>query len=80
MREGSTVTVRVGSGRAASWKQYFAGFPNLMRVEVAEDSQLTDHDCILDTHLGSANFGLDTQLKEVEQGFCDLLALRPAAR
>lgn len=80
MREGSSVTVRVGSGRAASWKQYFAALPNLMRVEIVEDPQLTDHDCILDTHLGSANFGLDTQLKEVEQGFCDLLALRPAAR
>ena len=27
--------------------------------------------------LGTANFGLDTQLKEVEQGFFDLMALRP---
>jgi flagellar assembly protein FliH len=33
---------------------------------------------VLETELGSANFGLDTQLKEVEQGFFDLLALRPA--
>jgi flagellar assembly protein FliH len=80
MREDSSVTIRVASGRGGSWKQYFAGFPNLMRVEIAEDPQLTEHDCILDTHLGSANFGLDTQLKEVEQGFCDLLALRPATR
>ena len=39
--------------------------------------RLSDHDCILETELGSANFGLDTQLKEVEQGFFDLLALRP---
>lgn len=80
MREDSSVTVRVPSGRGASWKQYFAGFPNLMHVEIAEDPQLSGHDCILETSLGSANFGLDTQLKEVEQGFFDLLALRPAAR
>lgn len=80
MREDSSVTVRVSAGRGVSWRQYFGGFPNLIRVEVAEDAQLSDHDCILETHLGSANFGLDTQLKEVEQGFFDLLALRPAAR
>jgi flagellar assembly protein FliH len=78
MREDSSVTVRVGTGRGASWRQYFAGFPNLMRVEVAEDPKLSDQDCILETQLGAANFGLDTQLKEVEQGFFDLLALRPA--
>ena len=80
MREGSSVTVRVGAGRGASWKQYFAGHPSGIRVEVAEDPALSSQDCILETNLGSANFGLDTQLKEVEQGFFDLLALRPAAR
>ena len=45
---------------------------------MTEDPQLSDQDCVLETELGSANFGLDTQLKEVEQGFFDLLALRPA--
>jgi len=77
MREGSSVTVRVGPGRARQWQQYFAGQPSVSRVEVAEDANLSDHDCLLETELGVANFGLDTQLKEVEQGFFDLLALRP---
>jgi flagellar assembly protein FliH len=45
-----------------------------------EDPQLTDQDCLLETELGTANFGLDSQLKEVEQGFFDLLALRPVSR
>lgn len=80
MREGSAVTVRVSTGRGASWKQYLAGWPNLGRVEVVEESHLTDQDCVVETELGSANFGLDSQLKEVEQGFFDLLALRPAVR
>jgi flagellar assembly protein FliH len=80
MREDSSVTVRVGAGRGVAWRQYFDGYPNLMRVEVAEDPKLSDQDCILETHLGAANFGLDTQLKEVEKGFFDLLALRPATR
>lgn len=80
MREESGITVRVSTGRSAAWKAYFAGFPNLARVEVVEDAQLSSQDCVLETELGAANFGLDTQLKEVEQGFFDLLALRPTNR
>jgi flagellar assembly protein FliH len=80
MHEGSSVTVRVGAGRSKRWKEYFAGQPSVAHVEVTEDAELSDHDCVLETELGSANFGLDTQLKEVEQGFFDLLALRPDHR
>ncbi len=80
MREGSSITVRVSAGRGSAWEKYFAGFPNMARVEVVEDPKLSDQDCLLETELGTANFGLDTQLKEVEQGFFDLLALRPANR
>jgi flagellar assembly protein FliH len=78
MREQSVVTVRVATGRAVIWAQYFAGKPNLSHVQILEDAQLTANDCVLQTELGSANFGLEAQLKEVEQGFFDLLALRPA--
>jgi flagellar assembly protein FliH len=80
LREGSSVTVRVGPGRAQRWKEYFAGPPNAARVAVVEDAELSEHDCILETELGVANFGLDKQLKEVEQGFFDLLALKPVNR
>jgi len=80
MREGSSVTVRVSPGHGAEWKRYFAARPNLSRVEVVEDPQVDDQDCILETELGSAHFGLEAQLKEVERGFFDLLALRPVAQ
>jgi hypothetical protein len=30
--------------------------------------------------MGSADLGLNAQLKEIERGFCDLLALRPEAK
>jgi flagellar assembly protein FliH len=80
MREGSSATIRVAPGRGNSWNRYFAGIPSMSHVEVTEDPQLGEHDCLLETELGTANFGLDTQLKEVEQGFFDLLALRPATR
>jgi flagellar assembly protein FliH len=77
LREGSSVTVR---GKAQRWKEYFAGPPNAARVAVVEDAELSEHDCLLETELGVANFGLDMQLKEVEQGFFDLLALKPVNR
>jgi flagellar assembly protein FliH len=80
MRDQSVVTVRVATGRAATWAQYFAGKPNLAHVQILEDAQLGPSDCVLQTELGSANFSLEAQLKEVEQGFFDLLALRPVNR
>lgn len=80
IREGSSVTVRVAAGRAQSWTDLFRAQPPAVRVEVVEDAALSEGDCILESELGSANFGLDAQLKEVERGFFDLLALRPAIR
>ena len=79
MREGSSVTIRVSPRRAKQWREYFAAQSNNARVAVVEDAGVSDLDCLLETELGSANFGLDTQLKEVEQGFFDLLALRPVS-
>jgi flagellar assembly protein FliH len=80
MREGSSVTVRVAPGRTRLWKEYFATQPCVAQIDVVEDQGLHEHDCLVETELGVANFGLDTQLKEVEQGFFDLLALRPESR
>jgi len=80
MREGSSVTVRVGPGRGKQWKEYFDRQTSAAQIEVTEDAALSENDCVLQTELGAANFGLDTQLKEVEQGFFDLLALRPVNR
>jgi flagellar assembly protein FliH len=77
MREGSSVNVRVGVGQVSRWKGYFASQGKGAGVQVIEDTELSDHDCMVETELGTANFGLDTQLKEVEQGFFDLMALRP---
>ena len=77
MREGSSVTVRVSGGQVSRWEQYFAGQTKYAHVRVVGDAAFSDHDCLVETDLGVANFGLDTQLKEVEQGFFDLMALRP---
>jgi flagellar assembly protein FliH len=80
MHEGSAVAVRIHPTRAKQWKEYFASHKLDTRVEVVEDPALANHDCLLETELGTANFGLDAQLKEIEKGFFDLLALRPQTR
>jgi len=67
----------VGAGQALRWQGYFQIQGKGALVQVIEDAALSDHDCMVETELGTANFGLDTQLKEVEKGFFDLMALRP---
>lgn len=49
MREGSTVTIRVGFGKGESWRQYFAGVNNVSHIEVIEDPKLSDQDCLVET-------------------------------
>ena len=41
------------------------------------DATLGPGHCILETELGSTDLTLESQLKEIEQGFFDLLAQRP---
>jgi flagellar assembly protein FliH len=77
MSQASSVTIRVGAGLAAGWKQAFPANPDCATADIVEDHSLSNHDVIVETELGTANFGLEAQLKEVERGFCDLLALRP---
>ena len=77
LQKGSRVTVRVHPEEAASWRHNFRDNADL---EIVEDSSLKAGDCVLETELGTTEMGLDTQLKEVEKGFADLLALRPAPK
>jgi flagellar assembly protein FliH len=42
-----------------------------------EDSALEPERCVLETSMGTAQLGVEVQLKEIEQGFMDLLAARP---
>ena len=80
LQNGSNVTVRVSPQEAEKWREYTADLKKDLNITVAEDSEMQPYDCVLETDLGSADFSIDTQLKEVEQGFFDLLALRPATR
>ena len=74
LQQGTKVIVRVRPEEAEGWRNYFHGNDH---VEIVEDSALEPRDCKLETELGTTDMGLDAQLKEIEQGFFDLLAQRP---
>ena len=80
--DGATsVQLHVHPQKAADWRHFLATQLEPANLpEIIEDlSQPVDH-CTIETTMGSTTIGLDIQLKEIEQGFADLLAARPGAR
>ena len=77
MKEGSAVTVRVRPEDVSRWREQLGAPTVNVEVTIIEDSERHPGDCILETELGSVNFSLETQLKEVEKGFLDVLARTP---
>lgn len=77
MDENSAVRLRVSPSQTASWRRWMGDGVKEQRVSIIEDASVSKGGCILETSLGSADFSLESQLKEVERGFFDLLALRP---
>ena len=62
------------------WRDYFAqARENFPAPELIGDPEIQSGRCILETELGATEIGLETQLKEIEQGFLDLLAQRPGS-
>jgi flagellar assembly protein FliH len=80
LHDGSSVSVRVAPAEAEKWRTHLASPSNGSTITILEDGHLGPEDCILETDLGSANFSIEAQLKEVEQGFFDLLAQKPPAK
>ena len=80
LHDGSSVSVRVAPAEAGKWRTFLAHPLNGSTIEIIEDAHLGIADCILETELGSANFSIAAQMKEVEQGFFDLLAQRPVIK
>jgi flagellar assembly protein FliH len=77
LRDGAAATLRVNPRHAARWTSQLASASPGIPVAVVSDVELAEQDCILETELGSVNFNLEVQLKEVEKGFLDVLAQRP---
>ena len=78
MNAGSDVSVRVRPEESAHWRTFLNQGSNDKVITVIEDQSLNPGSCVLETQMGSTDFSFDAQLKEVEHGFLDLLAQRPA--
>ena len=79
LKEGSCATVRVRAHEATRYRAHFNALTLDLKITVLEDDALEPGDCILETEMGVVNFSLQAQLKEVEQGFFDVLAQKPPA-
>jgi len=77
--EGATeVALLVHPQRAADWRRQLASvMPAGKPLEIVEDPALEPDQCRLRTSMGTADLGLEGQLKEIEAGLTDLLAARP---
>jgi flagellar assembly protein FliH len=77
--EGATgVALLVHPERAPDWRRYLASRMDPGDLpEIVEDAAMRLEQCVLRTSMGTADLGLEAQLKEIEQGLMDLLAARP---
>ncbi len=76
--EIAAVRLRVHPDQIHAWQEFFSQQPDLRSLpELMGDATLGPGRCVLETELGSTDLTLETQLKEIEQGFFDLLAQRP---
>jgi len=78
----SGVVLAVHPEQAAVWRNYLAtsmgtSMGAKAMPEIAEDAALAPDECELRTSMGTAQLGVEEQLKEIEQGLMDLLAARP---
>jgi flagellar assembly protein FliH len=63
------------------WNEYFAQAGSAKTApELIGDAALQPGECALETEIGSTQLSLETHLKEIEQGFFDLLEQRPRVR
>jgi len=78
LQEEAQISLRVTPPLAEEWRRFLGSEKNLaQRVEVLADEALPETSCVVEASVGSTEIGVESQLKEIEQGFFDLLARRP---
>jgi len=78
MGQETKMRLRAHSSQIASWRDFFQQASAARTVpELVGDDSLDRTQCVLETELGSTEISLEGHLKEIEQGFFDLLAQRP---
>ncbi len=75
MSAASTIRLRVPPSEFEGWetRNSFAG--TRYRCELIADSSVKSGDCVVETDLGSANFGLRSQMQQIEQQVLDAAGL-----
>lgn len=78
MGEETKMRLRAHPSQIASWREHFQqASGGKTAPELIGDDSLDRTQCVLETELGSTEISLEGHLKEIEQGFFDLLAQRP---
>ena len=78
---GARVRLRTHPGDIHFWNQHFAQPGSFQPApDLIGDANLQPGELALETEIGSTQISLETQLKEIEQGFFDLLEQRPRVR
>lgn len=77
---GTHVRLKVNPGDTHFWNEFFARSGESLAPELLGDPALPHGECTIETEVGSTQISLDIQLKEIEQGFFDLLEQRPRVR
>jgi flagellar assembly protein FliH len=77
LADTTEVRLKVPAAEHEMWREMLRLMPNLpLHPEVIADDALTAGECLLETHLGSVDLGIRSQLAEIERGFFDLLEQR----
>src|SRR5271168_269688 len=78
---GTHIRLRAHPDDMHFWNEHFAGNGNgYPTPDLVGDPQLKPGECALETEMGNTLVSLETHLKEIEQGFLDLLEQRPRVR
>lgn len=77
LAETTEVRLMVPASEHEMWREMLHLMPNLpLHPEVIAEEALGTGECLLETHLGSVDLGVRSQLAEIERGFFDLLEHR----
>lgn len=72
------VRLRANPDEVRFWRDYFTHSEDIRPApDLIGDPSLSPGHCVLETELGTTHISFETQLKEIEQGFLDLLGQRP---
>jgi flagellar assembly protein FliH len=78
---GTHIRLRAHPEEMHFWTEHFANCADGQPApDFAGDPQLRHGECALETEMGNTLISLETHLKEIEQGFLDLLEQRPHVR